>query len=113
MKLVTFTTKAFKKITFLFERIEGRLQRRKMISLQLNSVTIGNVLISYLVEPFTLKQDDPIFNRHTQYWECLQMARTFLEMGYISTSVTSIQSPSKDTFCVGLVFTFIVLARKC
>ncbi|PAX53975.1 glycosyltransferase [Brunnivagina elsteri] len=82
MKLPNLITKIGRTANLFIEKIKGRIQRRRMISLKPNNYAIGNVLISYLNEPFTLKPDDPIFNSHTQYWECRQMAITFLEMGY-------------------------------
>jgi glycosyltransferase involved in cell wall biosynthesis len=42
----------------------------------------GHVLISYRLEPFLLKEGEPIPHSHTNYWESLQIARTFLELGY-------------------------------
>ncbi|TVL99238.1 MAG: glycosyl transferase family 1 [Candidatus Brocadia sp. WS118] len=34
------------------------------------------------MEYFLAKQDDPISNTHTNYWESLQIAKTFLNLGY-------------------------------
>src|SRR4030042_3800291 len=42
----------------------------------------GSVLLSYLVDPFLVAENDLLFNKHTNYWECLQIAKTFLNMGY-------------------------------
>jgi len=69
-------------VTFVAEKIQGRLERRRMISLQSNKPAVGNVLISYVLDPFTLKPGEPIPTSHTQHWECLQMAKTFLDFGY-------------------------------
>ena len=52
------------------------------ISLQSEKPSQGEVLLSFLVEPFLLKPGEPMPNSHTHYWECLQMARTFLDLGY-------------------------------
>jgi glycosyltransferase involved in cell wall biosynthesis len=82
MKFFNSATNPLKIINIFLERLKGRIERRQIISLQPNIPAIGNVLISYVVKPFILKPDDPIFNCHTQNWECLQMAKTFLEMGY-------------------------------
>ena len=43
----------------------------------------GNILLSYLTVPFYKKEDDQIFNTHSNLWECLQIAKTFLNLGYI------------------------------
>src|SRR5690625_1746553 len=40
------------------------------------------VLISYILEPFLLPSWDQVSNAHTNQWESLQMARTFLDMGF-------------------------------
>ncbi len=63
-------------------KLQGRRSRRRIISLKPNKPAIGNVLISYILNPFLLKPGEPIPNNHTQHWECLQMAKTFLDMGY-------------------------------
>jgi glycosyltransferase involved in cell wall biosynthesis len=42
----------------------------------------GNVLCSFLVEPFLLKPGEPFPSRHTALWECFQVVNTFLDFGY-------------------------------
>lgn len=42
----------------------------------------GWVLLSYVIEPFLLEPGTPIPNSHTNHWESLQMARTFVELGF-------------------------------
>lgn len=42
----------------------------------------GNILISYITEPFTHAPWEPLSNYHTMYWECLELARLFSEKGY-------------------------------
>ena len=69
-------------VAVVAEKIQNRLERRRMVSLQPNKPAIGNVLISYVLDPFTLKPGEPISISHTQHWECLQMAKTFLDLGY-------------------------------
>jgi glycosyltransferase involved in cell wall biosynthesis len=69
-------------VTVVTQKIQGRLERRRMISLQPNQPAVGNVMISYVVDPFTLKPGEPVPTSHTQHWECLQMAKTFLDFGY-------------------------------
>lgn len=47
-----------------------------------NGAVNGNVLLSYRVEWF-LKEGDPLtLNSHTNYWESMQIAQTFLDLGY-------------------------------
>lgn len=42
----------------------------------------GAVLLSYRIEPFVLNPDEPLPNSHMNYWRSLQMAKTFLDLGY-------------------------------
>ncbi|AFY56673.1 glycosyltransferase [Rivularia sp. PCC 7116] len=69
-------------VAFVADKIQGRLERRRMISLKPNRSAVGNVLLSYVLSPFNLKPGQPIPTSHTQHWECLQMAKTFLDLGY-------------------------------
>ncbi|MGB3639747.1 MAG: glycosyltransferase [Rivularia sp. (in: cyanobacteria)] len=69
-------------VAVVADKIQGRLERRRMISLEPNKPAVGNVLISYVVDPFTLKPGQSVPTSHTQHWECLQMAKTFLDFGY-------------------------------
>lgn len=69
-------------VTVLAGKIQTRRKRRMMVSLKPGQRAIGNVVISYIVEPFLLKVDESLPISHTHYWECLQIAKTFLEMGY-------------------------------
>jgi glycosyltransferase involved in cell wall biosynthesis len=54
----------------------------KTVSLQPEKQTQGTVLISYHIKPFLLKPGEPIPNSHTSQWRCVQMAKTFLDLGY-------------------------------
>jgi len=55
----------------------------KVVSLKPNNVSSkGNVLLSYVIEPFLLKAGEPISNAHTHDWESVQIAKTFLDIGY-------------------------------
>ncbi len=69
-------------VAIVADKIQYRLEKRRMISLATNKPSIGNVLISYVLNPFMLKPGEPIPTSHTQHWECLQMAKTFLDFGY-------------------------------
>lgn len=55
---------------------------RKVVSLHPEKTPQGHVLLSWLVDPFLLKPGQPMPNSHTQYWDCFQIARTFLDLGY-------------------------------
>jgi glycosyltransferase involved in cell wall biosynthesis len=53
----------------------------KVVTLKPNGVSGGNVLLSYIIEPF-LGQDIDSFTSHTHFWESYQIAKTYLDMGY-------------------------------
>ncbi|MEK7609634.1 MAG: glycosyltransferase [Patescibacteria group bacterium] len=42
----------------------------------------GEVLVSYITEPFTIAPWEKFSNFHTMYWECFEIARLFSERGY-------------------------------
>lgn len=42
----------------------------------------GDVLISYITEPFTLAPWETFSNLHTNYWECHEIASLFSKRGY-------------------------------
>jgi len=78
---------------------------RKIISLKSEIGNEGDVLLSYVIEPFLLKDGEPISNAHTHDWESMQIARTFLGLGYSVDVIDyrdSIFIPQKDySFFVG------------
>ncbi|WP_250124078.1 glycosyltransferase [Chroococcidiopsis sp. CCMEE 29] len=68
---------------FFISRLKGRIARLKVFSFKPEQPSRGNVLISYVLEPFfCLERGQPIPNYHTQHWECMQMVKTFLDLGY-------------------------------
>lgn len=75
----------------------------------------GTVLLSWLLEPFLLMPGEPIPNSHTQYWECAQIARTFLDLGFAVDVIDSHNEtfqPTKPYVCfVGHRINFDRLAR--
>lgn len=76
----------------------GRLDRR-VVSLKPERLSQGNVLLSYINKPFLLEPGQPIPNTHTHYWESLQMARTWLELGYCVDVISWLNAefiPQKD-----------------
>jgi len=65
------------KFGFDIVRIENRF-----VSLKSEEGNRGDVLLSYVIKPFLFRKGEPIPNDHTNYWESLQIARTFLDLGY-------------------------------
>ncbi len=49
----------------------------------------GDVLISYITEPFTLAPWKKFSNIHTMYWEAYEIARLFSEKGYASDIINA------------------------
>jgi glycosyltransferase involved in cell wall biosynthesis len=76
----------------------------KFISLKPDAISCGNVLLSYILEPFVLKAGQSLPNTHTNYWESLQMARTFLDLGY-AVDVISYQN---DLFMPKKEYSFLI-----
>lgn len=74
-----------KEIVFLLiNKVKTRIEYMKcfrVVSLKPKQPSQGNVLLSYRIEPFLLKSDN-LPNNHTWYWECRQIAQTFLDLGY-------------------------------
>ena len=62
--------------------IEVRRSNTKFISVQPKKKCRGNVLLSYITEPFLLKKGEPISNAHHHEWLSWQIGQTFLDFGY-------------------------------
>lgn len=76
-----FIKKIFKKCSLEITRYTPDPLER-VISLQPEERAQGSVLLSYILKPFLLKQDEPLLNSHNNYWRTVQMAKTFLELNY-------------------------------
>ena len=55
---------------------------RRVISLEPAQRTQGDVLFSYISSPFFRPPGESIPSTHTHYWESLQIAQSFLDLGY-------------------------------
>ncbi|MBW4632561.1 MAG: glycosyltransferase [Iphinoe sp. HA4291-MV1] len=73
---------ALRIVNLIAKKIKDRQLMSRKVLLKPDKPAIGNVLLSYLTEPFFLKPGQPIPNFHTSYWECRQIAQTLLDMGY-------------------------------
>lgn len=80
---------------------------KRFITLKPEKECQGNVLLSYILDPFLLKNGEPIQSSHTNHWESLQVARTFLDLGYC---VDVIHYTNK-TFTPGKDYSFFIAAR--
>jgi glycosyltransferase involved in cell wall biosynthesis len=63
-------------------KLYTRLVHQDMVTLALNKKSDKNILLSYITQPFKIKQDDPTFHAHTNKWECYQIAKIWNEFGY-------------------------------
>jgi glycosyltransferase involved in cell wall biosynthesis len=57
-------------------------RERDIVTINPDAEIKGNVLISYIIGPFLLKPGQLVSNSHTNQWECSQIAKTFLVLGY-------------------------------
>lgn len=57
-------------------------RRRVPIELRPKGEPKGAVLLSYITKPFALEPDDNLFTAHSNLWECMEIARTFLDRGF-------------------------------
>ncbi len=90
--------------------VKPYLQARRLeqvVNLEPAGVSRGNILISYILEPFLLREGEPIPHGHTHFWESYQMAHTFLELGF-SVDVISYLN---RTFVPKKEYKFFVSAR--
>jgi glycosyltransferase involved in cell wall biosynthesis len=65
---------------FAERRQSSRLN--SVVAIECNGTAHGRVLLSYRLAPFLLSDRDKIPHDHTYHWESLQIARTFLQLGY-------------------------------
>jgi hypothetical protein len=57
-------------------------KEKAVVSLIGNGLFRGNVLLSYIIDAFLLKDNETVPYSHSHYWESLQMAKTFQDLGY-------------------------------
>jgi glycosyltransferase involved in cell wall biosynthesis len=103
--------KAIKRITrklgIEIKRDTEKFDETALVSLKPDRICQGNVLLSYIVEPFLLEAGEPIPNTHTHYWESVQIAKTYLDLGY-SVDVISYRN---TTFVPQKDYSFFIAAR--
>jgi len=78
----TFLRKVVRKARKMLPKEE--IHNKKIVSLKTKNGNNGNILLAYIIEPFLLKGEalETLLKKHTHYWESLQMANTFLDIGY-------------------------------
>jgi glycosyltransferase involved in cell wall biosynthesis len=65
-----------------FRRVRTIEMETQIVSLRPDNPPRGNVILSYILDPFLLRPGQAVPNTHSNHWESLLMTRTFLEMGY-------------------------------
>ena len=65
------------------------------------------MLLSYVIEPFLLKDGEPVSHAHTHDWESLQIAKTFLDLGYYVDVINYLD----NKFIPTKKYSFFVAAR--
>ena len=61
---------------------DARALDTRVASLKQDRPARGRVLLSYITRPFFLARGQTVSTAHTQDWESIQMAKTFLDLGY-------------------------------
>lgn len=61
-----------------------RLRRvdQRVVTLEPRGEVRGDVLFSYIIDPFLIADGQPVPYSHTHFWESMTMARTFVDLGY-------------------------------
>jgi glycosyltransferase involved in cell wall biosynthesis len=77
------------------------------VSLKPERKSKGNVLLSYILKPFLLKPEEHLPNAHMHYWRSLQIAKTFLDLGY----AVDVIDYRNDTFIPGKDYKFFIDVR--
>jgi hypothetical protein len=67
----------------------------------------GSVLLSYIIEPFLLKDGEPVSAAHTHDWESLQIGKTFVDLGY----AVDVIDYRDSIFCPKKEYSFFIGAR--
>src|SRR5512139_2319660 len=88
-------------------RCQKPSKHEEIISLRPAGSACGNVLLSYVIDPFLLSDTRCISNDHTHHWESYQIAQTFLKYGY----AVDVISYLNRTFVPTKNYDFFVAAR--
>jgi len=80
MMMKTMLMSQLNRVKRKIKKIDFR--ERDIVTINPDAEIKGNVLISYIIGPFLLKPGQLVSNSHTNQWECLQIAKTFLVLGY-------------------------------
>ena len=62
--------------------VYNKYKYKNIVTLCPRTQSRGNVLFSYITQPFRVRDDDPSYYSHTGTWECRQIANTWVKYGY-------------------------------
>lgn len=111
--MVRLIKKITRQLGFEVIRYSPNSTKKELVSLKLKNGFKGNVLLSYIngvsngIDIFLLKDGESIPNSHTNYWESLQIAKTFLDLGY----AVDVIDYSNKTFIPHKDYSFFIGAR--
>ena len=74
--------KVFRKFRLAISKYDPTENERTFVSLRPENHCLGNMLLSYIIDPFLLKPGEQISNAHHHDWLSWQIAQTFLNFGY-------------------------------
>jgi hypothetical protein len=74
--------KALLTLGYEIQKVDSNDKHKIMVSLGPSTPPSGRVLLAYVIDPFLLKDGEPVQNHHTNCWESLQIAKTYLDLGY-------------------------------
>ncbi len=97
----------FRKFGLEINRYAPKNNEKNCVSLKPENGYKGNVLLSYIIEPFLLEDEESVSNAHTHDWESLQTGKTFLNLGY----VVDVIDYRDRTFVPQKNYSFFVAAR--
>jgi glycosyltransferase involved in cell wall biosynthesis len=101
----------------LRKHLKGSADRNQTISLNPDTPALGNVLLAYLTDAFAVPDRQSVSYSHPAYWESLQMAKTFVDIGYsvdvISAADAGGFTPEKQyALYVGHRYNFVKIAQQ-
>ena len=81
---------------------------RRRVALRTPHVARGRVLLSYVLDPFLLRQGQGVPYSHTNFWESYQIAQTCLELGFDVDAI----SYRNESFVPKNDYSLMIDARK-
>jgi len=71
-----------RKVGLDIRKYSPNFYENEVVSLKPENEFKGSVLLSYIINPFLLKDGETVSNSHTHEWESLQIAKAFSLLGY-------------------------------